>query len=75
MPVLADQQELTYNSFVLTQDVVWKTYRKRWLIGKNGERESVKCMLAAWHDDDDDYDVLCLKINIVSYPALKERIW
>ena len=33
MPVLADQQELTYNRSVQTQDVVWKTCRKRWMTG------------------------------------------
>ena len=52
--VLDDQLELIYNSFERTQDVVKKTCRKRWIIGANGQRESGKSVLAAWHDDDDD---------------------
>ena len=37
--MLDNQQEIIYNSSVGTQGVVWKTYRKRWIIGTNGERE------------------------------------
>ena len=33
--VLADQQDLIYDRSAWTQDVVWKTYRKRWMIGMN----------------------------------------
>ena len=48
MPVLTDQQELTYNnSSVQTQDVVWKTCQERWMIETDGERKSEKSMLAA----------------------------
>ena len=56
VPVLADQQEPTYNSFVQTQDVVWKFCQEGWMIGTNSKRESRKAMLAAQLDDDDDDD-------------------
>ena len=39
VPVLADQQELTYNSYVQTQDVISRIYRKQWLLGTYEERE------------------------------------
>ena len=39
MQVLA-YQELIYNSSVRTQDIVLKTFQKRWMIEMNGERES-----------------------------------
>ena len=39
VPVLADQQESTYNISVRTQDVVWKTCREQWMIGTDGEKE------------------------------------
>ena len=35
VPVLANQQELTYNSYVWTQDVVWEISQKQWIIGTN----------------------------------------
>ena len=59
MTVLADQQELTYNSSVLTQGVVWKTCWKQWMIGSSveRERESGKSVQAVQPDDDDDDDV------------------
>ena len=37
--VLRNQQELTFNSSVRTQDVIWKTCLEQWMIGTNGERE------------------------------------
>ena len=40
VPVLADQQELIYISFVWTLDAVWKTCWEQWMIGTNRERES-----------------------------------
>ena len=48
MPVLADLQELTYNSSVRTQGVVQKTCWKRWMIGVNGKRESGKFVFTTW---------------------------
>ena len=50
-----DQPELTYSSYVRTQDVTLKTCRRRWMIGRSGERWSRISVLAARHDDDDDY--------------------
>ena len=40
--------------YVRIRDVVQKTCRKRWTIGKSGERGSRISVLPAWHDDDDD---------------------
>ena len=51
VPTLAEQQEPNYNSFVVTEDVVWNTSPERLMIGTNGERESWKSMLAAQLDD------------------------
>ena len=50
-----DQPELTYSSYVRTQDVTQKTCRRRWTIGKSGERWSRISVLAARLDDDDIY--------------------
>ena len=49
-----DQPELTYSSYVRTQDVTQKTYRRWWTIGKSGKRWSRISVLAARLDDDDD---------------------
>ena len=47
-----DQHELTYSSYVRTQDVTLKTCRRRWMIGRNGERRSGISAQAARHDDE-----------------------
>ena len=60
-----DQHELTYSNYVRTQDVTLKTYRRRWLIGRSGERGSGISVLAARHDDDDDYVIN--HPNIIQY--------
>ncbi len=52
-----DQLELTYSSYVRTQDVTLKTCWRRWMIGRRGERGSRISVLAARHDDDDDLGV------------------
>ena len=49
-----DQLEPTYSSCVRTRDVTLKTCRRRWMIGRNGERRSGISAQAARHDDDDD---------------------
>ena len=49
-----DQLELTYSTYVRTQDVTLKTCRRRWMIGRSGERGSRISVLAARRDDDDD---------------------
>ena len=49
-----DQPELTYSSYVRTRDVTLKNCRRRWMIGRSGERWSGISVLAARHDDDDD---------------------
>ena len=47
-----DQHELTYSSYVRTRVVILKTCRRRWMIGRNGERRSGISAQAARHDDD-----------------------
>ena len=42
-----DQLGPTYNSSVLIQDVVLKTYQKRWMIEKGGGRGSERFVLMA----------------------------
>ena len=34
------EHELTYSNYVRTKDVILKTCRRRWMIGRNGERGS-----------------------------------
>ena len=55
-----DQHELTYSNYVRTQDVTLKTCRRRWMIGRSGERRSGISVLAARHDDDEIYSLLSL---------------
>ena len=50
-----DQHELTYSSYVRTRVVILKTCRRRWVIGRNGERRSGISAQTARHDDDDIY--------------------
>ena len=52
-----DQLELTYSSYVKTQDVTLKTCRRRWVIGRSGERGPGISVLTARHDEDDDDDL------------------
>ena len=54
-----DQLELTYSNYVRTQDVTLKTCRRRWVIGRSGERGSGISVLTARHDDDDDIYIFC----------------
>ena len=49
-----DHLEPIYNSSVPIQDVALKTYRERWTIETGAERGSVRSVLAARHDHDDD---------------------
>ena len=60
-----DQPELTYSSYVRTQDVTQKTCRRRWMIGRSGERWSRISVLAARHDDDDECDSIINWITIL----------
>ena len=50
-----DKLEPTYSSSVRIQDVALRTYQKRWMIGRSGEKGSGISVLAARHDDDDDF--------------------
>ena len=49
-----DQLEHIYGSYVRIRDVALKTCRRRWTIGRSGERGFGISVLAARHDDDDD---------------------
>ena len=49
-----DQHEHTFSNYVRIQDVVQKTWQRRWMIGKSGERGSGISVLLARHDDDDN---------------------
>ena len=53
-----DQLEHTYSSYVRIRDVAQKTYQKRWMIGRGGERGSGIYVQVARHDDD-DYRMNC----------------
>ena len=61
-----DQLEITYRNYVRTQDVTLKTCRRRWMIGRSGERGSGISVLVARHDDDDDDDDIIAKSLILS---------
>ena len=55
-PTHGSQHEHTFSNYVRLRDVVLKTCRRRWSIGKSGERGSGISVLPAQHDDDDDDD-------------------
>ena len=65
-----DQLELTYSSYMRTQDVTLKTCQRRWMIGRSGERGSGISVPVAQHDDDDDDDIyIYIYIYICMFPA------
>ena len=47
----------TYSSYVRIQDVALETCRRRWTIGRSGERGPGISVQAARHDDDDFYQI------------------
>ena len=47
-----DQHKHTFSNYVRIQDVVQKTWLRRWTIGKSGEKGSGISVLPARHDDD-----------------------
>ena len=47
----------TFSNYVRIRDVVQKTCRRRWPIGKSGERGSGISVLPARQDDDDDIHI------------------
>ena len=64
-----DQLEHTYSSYVRIQGVVLKTCRRRWTIGRSGERGSGISVLTARHDDDDDdaYEPSCFTFFLLLF--------
>ena len=48
-----DQLERSYSSYVMIRDVTLKTYRRRWMIRRRGERGSGISVLTTRHDDDE----------------------
>ena len=63
-----DQLEPTYSSSVRIRGVALRTCRKRWTIGRGGERGSGISVQIAWHDDDDNY--LLRVLIIIKYLKL-----
>ena len=55
-----DQLEHTFSSHVRIWDVVLKTCRRWWTIGRSGKRGSGISVLTAQHDDDDE---ICIYSN------------
>ena len=47
----------TYSNYVRTQDVTLRTCRRRWMIGRSGERGSGISVLVARHDDDNNVKI------------------
>ena len=61
-----DQLELKYSNSVPIRDVVLKTYRKQWTIGRGGERgPGITVLMARLDDDDDDDDYLSAEVQSV----------
>ena len=61
-PAVSTLLSHTYSSFVRIRDVTLKTFQKRWIIGRSGERGSGISVLAArHHNDDDDDDIYVIK--------------
>ena len=58
-----DQHEHTFSNYVRIQDVVQKTFLRRWTRGKSGERGSGVSVLPARHDDDDLILIIQFDIN------------
>ena len=52
-----DQLEPTYSSSLPIRDVVLKTCRKQWTIGRGGERGLGISVLMVRNDDDDDFSL------------------
>ena len=57
-----------------TQDVTLKTCRRRWMIGRSGERWSGISVLAARHDDDDD-DMYIYIYILIGYQSCGSQTW
>ena len=67
-PLMAEQKqdvllEHTFSNYVRIRDLVLKTCRRRWTIGKSGERGSGISVQAARHDDDDIYIYIYIYIS------------
>ena len=52
-----DKLEHTFSSYVRIRDVAPMTCQRRWTIGRSEERGSGISVLAARHDDDDEFDI------------------
>ena len=62
-----NQPKLTYSSYMRIRDVTQKTSRRRWMIGRSGERGSGISVLAARHDDDDIYIYIYTHRHILTH--------
>ena len=60
------QLEHTYSSYVMIRDVTLKTCQRRWMIGRRGERGSGISVLAARHEDDDEFYLILKSFKFIS---------
>ena len=66
-----DQLKHTYSSYVRIRDVALKTYQKRWMIGRSGEKGSGISVRVTRHDDDDLlFKTWCDLLYISEFTAL-----
>ena len=70
-----DQLEPIYNSSVSIQDVSLKTYRVRWTIETDGGRGSSRSVLAARHDDYDNWLVWKCILNNLGKKRFLKSFW
>ena len=74
-PPASRQLEHTHSSYVRIRDVAPKTYQRRWMIGRSGERGSGISVLAARHDGDDGDKYLgMLETDTIKQEEMKEKI-
>ena len=60
-----DQHDHTFSNYVRIRDVVLKTCRGQWTIGKSGERGSEISVLPARHDD--DWVPYCVQVSLMCH--------
>ena len=69
------QLEPTYSSSVRIRGVALGTYRKRWTIGKGGERGSwISVLMARQEDDDDDNGEQLAGTDVAVYWSREELV-
>ena len=69
-----DQLEHTFSSYVMIRNVALKTYLRRWMIGRGGERGSGISVLVARHDDDEEEEENCDYETIIDETIINDCI-